>query len=186
MTVPAHWQAIQIFRAFKCKEPTVSRLCTVLPVRRLSQRELGRGTKPEATDPLEPSNLDSRSKPEREKGQWSSEMVTCRTYELKRADSFLRSQQLFGHSRNSQNFMENKGPLSCSQHPDTGLHPPSDESSPQLTGFFQIHFYIIIPSTSMSSQRTLSFKFSYQKFVCRSVLYMLYALPTSSSLMNSF
>jgi hypothetical protein len=44
--------------------------------------------------------------------------------------SFLKYQQLLGHSKYLQHFMETEGSLPCSQETSTGLYPEPDESSP--------------------------------------------------------
>jgi hypothetical protein len=46
------------------------------------------------------------------------------------APPFLRSCQLCRYSRTSQNFMEPKGSLPCSQEPSIGPYPEPDQSSP--------------------------------------------------------
>jgi hypothetical protein len=56
--------------------------------------------------------------------------------------------------------MEPESSLQCPQEPVTGPYPVSDESSPQLPpSFRKIHFNIIFPSTPMSSEWSLFFRF---------------------------
>jgi hypothetical protein len=66
------------------------------------------------------------------------------------AEPFLRSCQLFSHSRVSQHFMEPEVSLPCS----TGPYPESDCSSPYhfiLSYLSKIYFNIAHPPTSWSS-----------------------------------
>jgi hypothetical protein len=57
--------------------------------------------------------------------------------------------------------MRGKNPLSCSQNPINNPFPVPDESSSQPP---------IVSSTPMSSKWALSFRFSYQIFVCKARL----------------
>jgi hypothetical protein len=74
------------------------------------------------------------------------------------AEPFLRSRQLCRHSRTSQHFMEPEGSIPCSQEPSTGPYPEPYQSNPHHPILStKIHFSIVHPPTSWSSQRFLSF-----------------------------
>jgi len=61
--------------------------------------------------------------------------------------------------------MKPKSSLQCSQDAATGPYPEPDESSPQPPSLFlKIHSNIIFPSTPRSSNWSLLFRFSKQKF----------------------
>jgi hypothetical protein len=82
------------------------------------------------------------------------------TYE---AESFLRSCQMCSPSRTPQHIMEPEGSIPCSQEPSTGpilshIHPL--RSIPSYVS--RIHFNIVHPPTSWSSQWSLSFRLSHQ------------------------
>jgi hypothetical protein len=51
---------------------------------------------------------------------------------------FLRRQQLLSHSRNSQQYMQPEGSITCSQEPATSVYPESHESSPHPSILFII------------------------------------------------
>jgi hypothetical protein len=60
------------------------------------------------------------------------------------------------------------GSLLCSQEPTT-IHEP-DESSPHPPHFFMIHFNIILPPKSRSSQWSVPFTVPNKNYVCISLL----------------
>jgi hypothetical protein len=83
------------------------------------------------------------------------------------AEPFLRSCQLCSHSRTSQRFMEPEGPLPCSQEPL--LVPILSQINPihPIPSYLsKIHFNIVHPPTSWSSQWSLSFWISHQCPIC--------------------
>jgi hypothetical protein len=49
------------------------------------------------------------------------------------AEPFLRSCQLYSHSRNSQHFMEPEGSITCSKESSTDPYPEQDQSNPYHT-----------------------------------------------------
>jgi hypothetical protein len=74
------------------------------------------------------------------------------------AEPFLKSRQLCSPSRTSQHFVEPEVSIPCSQEPSSGpylshIHPI--HSIPSYLS--KIHFNIVHPSTSWSSQWSLSF-----------------------------
>jgi hypothetical protein len=71
--------------------------------------------------------------------------------------------------------LEPEGSLPCSQKPTTDPYPDPDESSPHPPILFLQHlFYIIIPSTLISSYWALLCRFPCQNFVCTSLPCMLH------------
>jgi hypothetical protein len=80
------------------------------------------------------------------------------------AEPFLRSRQLCSHPRTSQNFMEPEGSIPCSQEPSTSPYPEPYQSNTHHLS--KIHFNIVRPPTSWSSQWYLSFWLSYQYPTC--------------------
>jgi hypothetical protein len=75
------------------------------------------------------------------------------TNQSHRIGHLLRSFQLCSCSRTSQHFMKPGGSLPCSQEPSTGPYPEPDQSNPSYLS--KIHFNIVYPSTSWSSQWSL-------------------------------
>jgi hypothetical protein len=73
------------------------------------------------------------------------------------AEPFLSRRQLCSHSKISQHFMEPEGSIPCSQEPELYQSNPH---YPILS--LKIHFNIVHPSTSWSSQWSLSFWRSHQ------------------------
>jgi hypothetical protein len=83
------------------------------------------------------------------------------------AEPFLRSRQLYSHSRTPQYFMDLKGSLQCPQEPPTGPYSePHQSNSHHPILSLQDPSYIVRPSTSRSSQLSLSFWLSHQYPIC--------------------
>jgi hypothetical protein len=80
------------------------------------------------------------------------------------AEPFLRSCQLCSYSRTFQHFMKPEGSLPCSQEPSTCPYPePHQSNSYHLS---KVHFNIVHPSTSWSSQWYLTFWLFHQYYIC--------------------
>jgi hypothetical protein len=82
------------------------------------------------------------------------------------AEHFLRSRQLFSHSRTSQHFMKPEGSLPCSQEPSTGLYPERHQYNAHRPILSKIHLNIFHPPTSWFSQWSLSFWLSQKYPTC--------------------
>jgi hypothetical protein len=80
-------------------------------------------------------------------------------------EPFLRSSQLCSHSRTSQYFKEPEGSIPCSQNPP--LLPQPYQSNPYYPIISSIiHFNIVHPPTSWSSQWSPSLWLSHQYPTC--------------------
>jgi hypothetical protein len=110
--------------------------------------------------------------------------MSCNSLAQYGVEPFLRSCQLFSYSRNSQQFMEPKGSLPCSQEPSNGSYPKPHQSNPYHPILsLKIHFNIAHPPTSRSSQWSLDFWLSHQYPICMPPPpIVLHTLPISSSL----
>jgi hypothetical protein len=73
------------------------------------------------------------------------------------AEPFLRSRQLYSHSRTSQHFLESEGLISYSQEPSTGPYSEPYQSNPHHSILSKIHFNIVHPPTSWYFQWFLTF-----------------------------
>jgi hypothetical protein len=82
------------------------------------------------------------------------------------AEPFLRSRQLFSHSRTPQHFTQPEGSIPCSQEPSTDPYPEPHQSNPHHPILSEIHPNIVHPPTSRSSQSSLSFWLSRQYSIC--------------------
>jgi hypothetical protein len=82
------------------------------------------------------------------------------TYITNEGEPFLRSRQLCSYSRTSQHFMEHVGSLPCAQELSTGPYPETDQSNPYHF-ILKVHFNIVHPPTSWSSQWSPSFRLSH-------------------------
>jgi hypothetical protein len=77
-------------------------------------------------------------------------------------EPFLKSSQLCSYSRTSQHFTEPEGSLPCSQEPSTSPYSEPDQFNPYHPIPSKIHFNIVHPPTSWSSQWSLSLWHSHQ------------------------
>jgi hypothetical protein len=101
-----------------------------------------------------------------------SSVSACNTYKqtyllTHGAEPFLRSRQLGSNSKTCQHFMEPEGSMSCSQDPPMVpiLSPINPiHSIPSYPS--KMHFNIVRPHTSWSSQWCLSFLLSHQYSTC--------------------
>jgi hypothetical protein len=92
---------------------------------------------------------------------WQSSLTHSLTHG---AEPFLRSCQLCSHSTTSQRFREPEGSLPPSQKPSTGPYHEPDRSNPYhpILSLSKLHFSIVHPPTSWSSQWFLSFWIPHQ------------------------
>jgi hypothetical protein len=93
-------------------------------------------------------------------------------------ESFLRSCQSLGYSKNSRYFMEHWGSLPCSQVPSTGPYPESGELSPYhpIQCCYNPFCIIFPPTFGVLSSLFLS-GFSHQNPACISLLPMHATFP---------
>jgi hypothetical protein len=83
------------------------------------------------------------------------------------AEPFLRSCQLCSHSRNSQHFMESEGSLPCSESPPLVPILSQINSIHTIPSYLsKIHFNIVHPPTSRSSQCSLTVWLSHHYPIC--------------------
>jgi hypothetical protein len=84
-------------------------------------------------------------------------------------ESFFRSYQVLGYSRNNAQFIEHEGSSPCSQQSTNCPYPELHQSGPGLPNyFFKAHFKIILTSTSRSSKCSSPLRFHHQNPVCSS------------------
>jgi hypothetical protein len=100
-------------------------------------------------------------------------VLTLLTYLLTYgAEPFLRSRQLCSPSWTSQHFMEPEGSIPCSQEPCNGPYPEPYQSNPVHSipsDLSKIHFNIVYPPMSRSSQWSLSLWFSHHGLLKRNI-----------------
>jgi hypothetical protein len=90
----------------------------------------------------------------------------------------LRSRQLCSYSRTSQHFMQPEGSLPCSLVPILSQIEPVHTTRSYLS---KIHFIIVHPPTSWSSQWSLPFRLSHQYPMCIFLLPYSCYIPCSSN-----
>jgi hypothetical protein len=90
-------------------------------------------------------------------GNCNGAVIACGEYNLLTygAEPFLRSRQLYCHSRTSQHFMEPEGSIPYSKELSTGPYPEPYQTNPHHTipsYLSKIQFDIVHPPMSWSSQ----------------------------------
>jgi hypothetical protein len=102
------------------------------------------------------------------------------------AEPFLRSRQLCSYLRTYQHFMEPEGLLPYSQKPSIGSYLEPYQSNPYHPILSKIHFNIVHPPMSSSSQWSLAFWLSHQYPLCISLLPIRATCPVHLKMLRNF